>query len=108
MTETERPDFRAILTALASTFCREVDAAAMTGYWIGLEDLELYAVQRACRRAIRECERMPTVKNIRDFASLYHRPEKPPMIEEGGEESIGLRERLKEAMSKLNNGETTP
>ena len=41
---------------------------------------------------------MPTVKNIRDFAALYQRPNTQQKIEPVGEESIGLRDRLKEAM----------
>ena len=85
---------------VAATFNRQMDAASMTGYWIGLQDLELYAVQRACQRAIRECEYMPTVKNIRDFAGLYHQSKPTPLeLEEGaGEPSIGMSARLRDIL----------
>lgn len=70
MTDADRPKFAEAVAALAATFGRECDEVAFRGYWMGLDDLALDDVLRACKRALRERERMPTVAELRKLAGV--------------------------------------
>ena len=69
MTPEDKPDFTVAITALLETLPgREPSAATIRGYWIGLKDLPLEAVQRAAAKAIRTCRFMPPPVEIRELA----------------------------------------
>ena len=68
MLETDRPQFAQAITALASSFRSETDEALLEGYWWALDDLELVAVQRAIRAAMRQCKFMPAAVELRELA----------------------------------------
>ena len=67
-TKAEKTEFVKYLAALASTFNRECDQAMQTGYWIGLEDVELAAFKKSVEVSMRACKFMPTVAELREFA----------------------------------------
>lgn len=68
MVDQDRAEFGVIMAGLASTFGREVDEALLTGYWMGLGDLEISEVKQGATRAMREAEFMPTVRQLRDLS----------------------------------------
>ena len=57
-----------LISALAATFGKEVDEAMLMGFDLGLSDLPPDDVERAVRRAIRECKFLPTVRELRELA----------------------------------------
>lgn len=59
-----------LITALAATFGREPSEALITGYWLGLRSLPLADAMRGVQRALEECDRMPTVAEIRSMAGV--------------------------------------
>lgn len=63
-----RQRFAEALHALALTFRVEDSLALYDAYWMGLDDIELPALEKAVRRAMRECEYMPTVAVLRSLA----------------------------------------
>ena len=68
MTDDDRKDFGITITALARTFNREADEPLLLGYWMGLEDIDMAAVNKGASRAMRECKFMPTVAEIRELS----------------------------------------
>jgi hypothetical protein len=64
----QRPEFVTIIAALAATFGKEASEPLLTGYWMGLSDLELSALKTAATRAMREKKFMPTVAELRELA----------------------------------------
>lgn len=65
MVESDRADFSLTVGAMFETFGQEATKELIRGYWIGLSDLDLNAVQFAVARAIRECERLPKPVELR-------------------------------------------
>ncbi len=65
MDKTQAREFGEAIAALAATFDRPADEARLLGYKMGLEDLPLSAVKTAVARAMRECDRMPNVAELR-------------------------------------------
>ncbi len=74
MGPTERAAFSELIEALAATFQREVSEAMLLGYWLGLHDLALSAVQDAVGRAVHERKFMPVPAELRELAGEM-RPE---------------------------------
>jgi hypothetical protein len=70
MRESDTTQFHLVIRALAATFRTEATDALFYGYWIGLEDLDLRAVQQGAARAMRECRFMPCVAELRSFAGV--------------------------------------
>lgn len=68
MKANERAEFVEVIEALAATFGREPTQAMLTGYWMGLEDLELVAVKRAAAKAIASDKFMPVPAVMRELA----------------------------------------
>lgn len=68
MTEDDRPRFAALVAAVAETFNETVSTARAEGYWLGLSDLPIEAVQAACATAIRESKFFPRPAELRSLA----------------------------------------
>lgn len=68
MTNDEKPKFVLAIEALAASFRAEVTEAMFEGYWLALDDLDLNAVGRAVKRAMRECKFMPSARELRELA----------------------------------------
>lgn len=68
MVKQDKAAFAEAVAALAVTFGKECDKPMLRGYWMGLEDVPIDNVRLACRRALRECEYMPTVAQLRKMA----------------------------------------
>ncbi len=68
MRKSDREKFCVCITALAEAFRVESSKTMLQAYWLGLNDLEITALETACWRAMRECEFMPTAKRLRDLA----------------------------------------
>lgn len=60
--------FRNAIAGMALTFRQTTPEALYDGYWMGLEDLSVEAVERAVTRAIRRCKFMPTVVELRQLS----------------------------------------
>lgn len=71
MKSSDLEEFQSAIRALCSAFNREASRDLLTGYWMGLEDLELEDIQRACGEAIRGCKFMPVPAELRE--RLGHR-----------------------------------
>ena len=69
-TKDELERYHQAMAALAASFRRAVDAATLEGYAWGLEDLPIETIEAACRRAVRECPRMPSPAEIRELAGV--------------------------------------
>ena len=70
MEANDRPPFVGVIETLAAGFGKPVDEALLDAYWMGLEDLPLPAVMRACARAIKESRFMPVVADLRNMMSV--------------------------------------
>lgn len=107
MGENDRPAFTLSIEAMAATFRQEVTPALLLGYWLGLGDLDLAAVQRAIGAGIRECEFMPTVAKLRELAkpkralypALEPLPPSTPWTEAQKREADQLRKRVGHALA---------
>ena len=64
----DRKGFRELIEALAAAFNAEVSEALFTGYWMGLQDLQLSDLRRAGADAIRDCQFMPKPAELRELA----------------------------------------
>lgn len=62
--------FEHLMLALGATFRVEVTAALRVGYWMGLRDLPLAAVQEAVAKAMATSRFMPTPRDLRDLAGV--------------------------------------
>jgi len=58
------------LEGLASAFRVEADEALFHGYKIGTEDLPVEALEMGCARAMRECQFMPSVFELRNLCGV--------------------------------------
>lgn len=76
MKKSDLEEFAWLVEALAAAFGREADEALVTGYWLGLKDLELADVEAAITRAMRECEHMPRPVELRRGAGHIGVPER--------------------------------
>lgn len=68
--------FRNAIAGMALTFRQETPEALFDGYWMGLSDLPIEAIERGVERAIRTCRFMPSVVELRELAgelSIAHR-----------------------------------
>src|SRR3954470_14836140 len=85
MTESDRKPFADLVTGLAVNFRQEVSLALRQAYWLGLGDLPMESITVAVTRALRECEFMPSVAELRKFAGRgkdvrpYHKPYVDPV-----------------------------
>ena len=70
MGDSEKREFLLAMAALAATFRQEASEAVFEGYWRGLRDLPLAAVNVAVDRAMRECKFLPTVCELRERAGV--------------------------------------
>jgi hypothetical protein len=68
MRNEERAQFTDVIRALAVTFNREASEPLFMGYWLGLNDLPLAAVNRATARAMHERKFMPVPAELRELA----------------------------------------
>lgn len=64
----DRNRFKAALSMLCATFAREVTEALLDGFWYSLADLDIAMVEVGCRRALRDCKRMPMPAEIRELS----------------------------------------
>lgn len=62
--------FDNLMLALGATFRVEVTAPLRVGYWMGLRDLPLAAVQEAVAKAMASSRFMPTPRDLRDLAGV--------------------------------------
>lgn len=65
-TDSER--FGALIAGMAAMFSREATEAMLAGYWLGLGDLPIEAVERAVAAGIRSCKFMPVAAELRELA----------------------------------------
>ncbi len=70
MTENDRPRFLVMFNGLAATFSKEPSKPMLDGYWMGLADLPIEAVENACQRAIGTCKFMPVPVELRELAGV--------------------------------------
>lgn len=70
MTPKEKPRFVQAILAMAATFRTEPSEPLYQGYWMGLSDLPLEAVEQAIATALRTSEFLPTVARIRELAGV--------------------------------------
>lgn len=68
MTESDRERFALAVNAMAATFRQEPTRAMLHGYWLGLRDLPVEAVEKAVEAGIRNCRFMPAVAELREYA----------------------------------------
>jgi hypothetical protein len=64
----DRADFAKAITAMVVSFGKEGSPELITGYWMGLCDLDILTVQRAVARAIREFSGMPKPADLRKLS----------------------------------------
>jgi hypothetical protein len=67
MQKTDNEKFVVLIEALAANFGVEATESRQLGFWMGLNDLDIDAVEKAVVRAVSECDRMPTVKTLREL-----------------------------------------
>lgn len=72
MDESDKEQFAVTVNALAAQYRVEPNTPMLTGYWMGLSDLTLDAVNRAATEALRTSEFMPTVAKIRELAGILN------------------------------------
>jgi hypothetical protein len=95
-------------------FHKEISELGMVGYIEGLRDLNPTQVENACRRSLREVDRMPSVAHIRGkvFDSCVStRPDyldEPPMTEEDRIEADKFSAKLRETLGKMEIKEEKP
>jgi hypothetical protein len=68
MTDADRPAFLQLLALLGETFHQPITEARIAGYWLGLDDLPLAALQAAVREALRSCRFFPSPVELRERA----------------------------------------
>lgn len=68
MLESEKARFGVIIGAVFESFGQESTPPRLMGYWLGLKDLELAAVEKAAGRALREMTRLPAPAELRKLA----------------------------------------
>ncbi len=74
MKENDRPRFTELVAGMSRTFGQEADEATYDGYWLGLSDLTIEAIQTAVATAMRTCEHMPTVVALRKLTGEITTP----------------------------------
>ncbi len=72
MDEKDKTEFATTINALTAQYRVEPNTAMLLGYWMGLSDLTLDAVNRAATEALRTSEFMPTVAKIRELAGVLN------------------------------------
>ena len=70
MIDSDRTRFAVVFNGLAATFSKEPSKPMLDGYWLGLADLPLEAVEGACQRAIGTCKFMPVPVELRELAGV--------------------------------------
>ena len=70
MQESDHHRFVVALAALAETFIVEATEALTQGYWLGLKDLPIEAVELACAAALRESQFFPRPVELRRLAGV--------------------------------------
>lgn len=79
MQASDKRHFWEMLQGLAvSVKAAEVTVGMLKAYWLGLEDLALAAFDTAIKRAMRECDFFPSVKELRAFAGQKTRTQPLP------------------------------
>ena len=79
MDERDRPSFENLLLALGATFRVEITAPLRVGYWLGLRDLPIDAVQEAVAKAMTGSRFMPVPRELRDLAGVASSEQKAIM-----------------------------
>jgi len=67
MLKSEKVDFALVINSMAAMFRQEPTKALLHGYWLGLQDLDLKAVELAAVRAMRTKTFMPSVVELREL-----------------------------------------
>lgn len=65
MQNADKVRFATVIAALAEAFQRRITDGLVEAYWLGLNDLNIRAVEAGVARAIRECSFMPAPAEIR-------------------------------------------
>lgn len=103
MLKTDAAEFATIVQAIAAAFRQEPTEAMTHGYWLALDDLELPAVRRAAKRALRECKFMPTASELRELAGDMRPDDRAVLawdaferavVSQGGYRSVDFDDRL--------------
>lgn len=68
MQTSDKPDFATAIGAMLETFGQETTKPILHGYWLGLQDLPLQAVQSAVAQAIVTMDRIPKPVDLRRLA----------------------------------------
>jgi hypothetical protein len=68
MVDSDKPAFAAAIGAMLETFGQQATKPILHGYWLGMQDLPLEAVQRAVAVAITQSERTPRPVDLRRLA----------------------------------------
>lgn len=80
MTDADNSVCVGLVQALAAVFRVDPTEALLTGYWLGLSDLPLPVVSAGVQRALRECQFMPSVAELRKLAGHGKREITPPYL----------------------------
>ncbi len=68
MQTSDKAKFSAAITALCETFGQEATTPILHGYWLGLQDMTLEAVNVAVAKAIRSADKLPKPVELRRLA----------------------------------------
>ncbi len=68
MTENDRRRFAAAMNALSAIHRVEASEPLLEGYWLGLQDLPISAVEKAIARSIATSKRMPVPADLRELS----------------------------------------
>jgi len=66
--EADLDRFRSLIAGMAITFRQEASQVMYDGYWLGLADLPIEAVELAVVAALRTCKFMPSASELRELA----------------------------------------
>lgn len=94
-TNDERKEFAMAVTLVAESFRQTLSGAQIGAYEIGLDDLPIADVKRACVTAIRQCRFMPAVAELRELAGVQ-----VPRLDGGKSAALAAWSQLQRARSE--------
>lgn len=68
MTKSDEAKFVALMSGMAMSYRQEIGEPLLAVWWAALEDLDFATLAAAVNKAVRECEFMPSVAELRNIA----------------------------------------
>jgi len=87
--ENDYEAFAGLISALAASFGKESDEAMLTGYWMGLGDMDLSELRAACAKAIRSMKFMPKPAELREMGGESNVAERAEIAFAAAAKAIG-------------------